>query len=375
MATDSTNKSTILTSLNEYRLLGRSGLRVSPLCLGTMTFGEDWAFGSNHQESKKIFDLYRSQGGNFFDTANVYTNGSSEKFLGEYISGIRSEAVVATKYSANLQFGFKMSGKLPQGTFINPNGGGNSRKSMVENLDASLQRLGIGYVDVYYVHNWEFKTPFEEVMRGLDDVVRSGKALYVAISDAPAWVIGRANLLAEMRGWSPFIGLQTRYNLIERSMEVELAPMADEVGLGIVPWGILAEGFLTGKHKKEETTPDASLGRKDTISRHSADERNWKVLEEVLKVAKEVGKTPAQVVTNWTLQRPITSALVGVKSLQQLEDNLGALTFKLSPEHMAKLNALSAPDKPFPQSMLSRITMFNDCGLAVKETRRNAWFD
>jgi len=372
MATDSTNKSTALTALNEYRLLGNSGLRISPLCLGCMTFGDDWEVGNNKVESKKIFDLYRSKGGNFYDTANVYTNGTSEKFLGEFISGFRSEAVVATKFTANPLFSVKSKGKLPEGTLINPNGGGHSKKSMVENLDASLKRLGTNYVDIFYVHCWEFKVPAEEVIRNLDDCVRSGKALYVAVSDSPAWIISKANTVASLRGWSPFIGLQTRYNLLDRSMESELGPMADEFNLGIIPWGVLAEGFLTGKHQKD--APEAASGRKESNVRHFSKERNVAILEEVKKIAAEIGRTPAQVTLNWTLQKPVTSPLVGAKTVQQLQDNLGALDFTLTAEQMSRLNTISVPEPAFPMSMIGNVSFFTDAGGKVKENRRNVWF-
>jgi aryl-alcohol dehydrogenase-like predicted oxidoreductase len=214
-----------------------------------MTFGTEWDVGSNLEESKKVYDLYRSKGGNFFDTANCYTNGQSEQFLGQFVGQFRSDAVLATKYTAHPKFSPTAQ---KGGEQLFPNGGGNSRKSMVENLDASLKRLGTGYVDVFYVHNWEGQTPFEEVMRGLDDVVRSGKALYAAVSDIPAWCLGRANTMAELRGWSKFIALQTRYNLCDRSFEVELGPACEEFGMSVCAWGALAEGFLTGKHSKDQ---------------------------------------------------------------------------------------------------------------------------
>jgi len=206
--------------------------------------------GISKDESKKVFDLYRSKGGNFYDTANAYTNGKSETLLGEFLSSIRSDAVIATKYSAHTKF---HPTARKTGEILSPNGGGNSKKSLVENVDASLKRLGTGYIDVLYMHNWENGvTPIHEFMRSMDDVVRSGKVLYIALSDTPAWVAARAQTMAELRGWSTFIGLQTRYNLLDRSLEVELGPMALELGMSILPWGALAEGFLTGKHKKDE---------------------------------------------------------------------------------------------------------------------------
>lgn len=355
-----------LGALNEYKLLGNSGLRVSPFCLGCMTFGEDWDFGSNSGESRKVFDLYRSKGGNFFDTANVYQNGTSERLLGEYISSCRSDCVVATKYTGNPKFMRVLKGKLEPGEMVNPNAGGNHRKSLIENLDESLKRLNVGYIDLLYVHAWEYQTPVTEVMRSLDDCVRSGKVLYLAISDAPAYVISQANTIADFRGWSPFIALQTRYNLIERSFEGDLARVSADQKLGVVPWGALAEGFLTGKHKKEEVNQES--GRKDTVSRHLGNDKNMEILSEVLKVAEEVKKTPAQVSINWLTQKN-TIPLIGARTVSQLEDNLAALDFRLSSEHMARLDKVSEPSLPFPYNFLGGAgpSRFTDAGLKVQK--------
>jgi len=234
---------------------------------------------------------------------------------------------------------------------------------MVENLDESIKRLGVGYIDLYYVHFWEGTAPVEEIMRGLDDCVRSGKALYVAISDTPAWVVSKANTIADFRGWSPFIGLQTRYNLIERTMEADLAPMADSMGLGIVPWGILAEGFLTGKHKKDTKLEES--GRNDTVQRFFNDPKNIQILEEVQNISKEIGRSPTQVALNWMLQRPVASPLIGAKNVTQLEENIKALEFKLTPEQMKKLNDVSAPTHAFPHVFATRAFLFSDAGTKV----------
>src|SRR6266851_4198650 len=219
----------------KYRLLGKSGLRVSEAALGTMTFGDDWGWGSAKDEAKIIYNTYREAGGNFIDTANFYTNGTSEEFLGEFIRGHRESVVVATKYS----------NAAPGG---DPNAAGNHRKSMMQAVEASLKRLQTHYIDLYWVHIWDEITPVEEVMRGLDDIVRQGKVLYVGISDAPAWWIAQANTLADLRGWSRFIGLQIPYNLIERTVERELVPMARELGIGVTAWSPLSNGVLTGKY-------------------------------------------------------------------------------------------------------------------------------
>ncbi|KAG0004804.1 hypothetical protein BGZ79_008049 [Entomortierella chlamydospora] len=364
---DSTSIDKALTALDNYVLLGKSGLRVSPLTLGTMTFGEKWGFGADNETSKKIFDAYYDKGGNFFDTANVYTNGDSERFLGEYISNKRSQCVVATKYSLNPSFGEAYAGLTPS---RNPNAGGNHRKNLVETLDGSLKRMGTGYVDVLYLHIWEYRTPIFEVMRALDDVVRSGKVNYVAISDTPSWVISSANTLAELRGLTPFIGLQTRYNLINRSLESDLQPMCANFGVGIVPWSILADGFLTGKHTRGQL--DQGSGRQAHVDVHTKNEKNWQILDEVIAIAKECKRTPAQVAINWTLQRPgITSPLIGARSMAQLEDNLGALEFKLSEEQMDRLNTVSNPKEwPFPNDLASSMAMFVGPGLNIETPKK-----
>jgi aryl-alcohol dehydrogenase-like predicted oxidoreductase len=218
-----------------YRLLGNSGLRVSEAALGTMTFGEDWGWGAAKDEARKMYDAFREAGGNFIDTANLYTNGTSESFLGEFMQGHRQSVVMATKYTY-----------AAPGT--DPNAAGNQRKNMVQAVEASLKRLGTDYIDLYWVHAWDQITPVEEVMRGLDDLVRQGKVLYVGISDAPAWWIAQANTLAHLQGWSPFIGLQIEYSLIERTVERELIPMAAALNVGVTAWSPLANGVLTGKY-------------------------------------------------------------------------------------------------------------------------------
>jgi len=353
------------TTLDTYRILGRSGLRVSPLCLGCMTFGEDWSFGSNHETSRKVYDVYREKGGNFFDTANAYTNGTSEKFLGEYIEGHRSQVVVATKFTANGD-GFKaIKGQLT--TKPNPNAGGNHKKSMVENLDLSLQRLGVRALDIFYLHFWENSTPSDEIIRGLDDVVRSGKAYHVAVSDAPAWFIARSNTIAELRGWSSFVALQTRYNLIERSYEGDLKSLTDAFSIATVTWGAIAEGFLTGKHTKESLA--AGTGRAETVTQHSNNEKNWRILDEVKKVAEEIGATPAQVSINWLLEHGVTSPIIGARTPEQLIDNLGSLDFKLTPEQLQRLDEVSKPTLAFPFAFINRGTSFTDAGAKVDRHR------
>lgn len=358
-----------LTALDEYKLLGRSGLRVSPLCLGTMTWGTNWGeMGTDSDESRKVFDRYLEKGGNFFDTANIYQGGSSEKALGEYISGYRSQIVTATKYSLNAaevnaqgehHFGKKIINPTPACI------SGNSRKSMVENLDASLKRMGTGYTDVFYVHIWEYRTPRMEVLRALDDVVRSGKALYIAISDTPAWVVSALQVEADIRGFSRFVGLQTRYNLLDRSFEYDLEPCCAEFGLGGIPWGILAEGFLTGKYQKGA---DLSGGRASSVETHVDNDQNWEIIDTVRAIAKECGRSPVQVATNWMMQKPsICAPLVGARTLKQLDENLASMEFTLTQDQMERLDKVSdrQPNKhkdkhmvPFPHNYYTYLTSY-----------------
>jgi len=327
--------------------LGKTGLKVSRICLGAMSFGDPkwqgWVL--NEEDSRPIIKRALELGINFFDTANIYSAGESEKFLGQYVSSIRSRAVVATKYTFT---NYGIAADLKTG---NPLLGGNSRKSLVENIDESLKRLGLGYIDLLYVHAWEYRTPIAEVMRSLDDVVRSGKVLYTGISDSPAWVISKCNTLAEFRGWSPYIALQTRYNLLDRSHEFDLAPMASDLGIGTVPWGSLAEGFLSGKYKKGEPASSTRF----RVQSHTKSEQNWQILKVVQDIAQESNRTPSQVALNWLLNKGCTSPLVGARTVAQLEDNLATLQFSLSPDQMARLDTVSAPQEvPFPHSMIAK---------------------
>src|ERR1700689_1915096 len=235
----------------KYRLLGKSGLRVSEASLGTLTFGDEWGWGSTKAEAQKVYEAYREAGGNFIDTANFYTGGTSETFLGEFMQGHRDSVVLATKYT-NASPG------------NDPNAAGNHRKSMMQAVDASLKRLRTDYIDLYWLHIWDLITPIEEVMRAFDDLVRQGKILYAGVSDMPAWVVARGNTLAELRGWTSFVGLQIEYSLIERTPEAELLPMAADLGLGVTAWSPLAGGMLTGKQleaggAKDSRQSDANM--------------------------------------------------------------------------------------------------------------------
>lgn len=224
-----------------YQLLGRSGLRVSRLCLGTMTFGEAWGWGAGEVECRRIYDAFRDAGGNFVDTANMYTEGQSEEMLGRFLEGHRHEVVLATKYT-NARPG------------RDSNAGGNHRKSMMRSIEESLRRLHTDFIDLYWMHIWDQMTPVDEIMRGFDDLVRQGKILHAGVSDAPAWWVAQANTMADLRGWAPFVALQIEWSLIERSVERELVPMAQALGLTITPWSPLAGGILTGKYRRGEGT-------------------------------------------------------------------------------------------------------------------------
>lgn len=317
----------------KYKLLGNSGLRVSELSLGTMTFGKEWGWGCDFETSKKIFDAYANAGGNFIDTANLYTEGTSEKMVGEFIKSDRDHFVLATKYTL---FDRKESVSFS----------GNSRKNMFRSVEASLERMDTDFIDLLWVHAWDFTTPVEEVMRGLDDIVSSGMVHYIGISDTPAWIVSQANTLAEFRGWSKFIALQIEYSLIERTPERDLMPMAKALNLGVTPWAALGGGFLTGKYLKKET------GRieKDNPRRN---DRNNKIAQEVVNVAKELGVTPGQVALNWTRQQnQQVIPIVGATKVSQLEDSLGCLNFEIPKEQVDRLNEVSKIDLGFPHDFL-----------------------
>jgi aryl-alcohol dehydrogenase-like predicted oxidoreductase len=325
-----------------YKLLGSSGLRVSELALGTMTFGTDWGWGADRDEARRIFTHYAEAGGNFIDTACNYTNGSSEEFVGDFISGARARYVVATKYTLT---------KDP----TDPNAGGNSRKSMVQTLEGSLRRLGTDYVDLFWLHAWDALTPVEEIMRGLDDLVRAGKVLYVGVSDTPAWVISRANMLAELRGWSPFVAVQVPYNLLNRDIEHEIVPMAAALQLTITPWGLLSGGKLTGKYSGGA----AASTQRDSETVVTEHERP--IIELVMQIAAEIGCTPSQVAVAWVRQQRPAAMLpiIGARTAAQVADNLAVLNVTLSKDQLARLDAASRPTPIFPGEFLAGDTVQN----------------
>ncbi|HRI29142.1 MAG TPA: aldo/keto reductase [Chitinophagales bacterium] len=319
----------------QYKLLGKSGLRVSELSLGTMTFGEEWGWGASMQECRLIFDAYANAGGNFIDTANYYTQGSSESILSDLIKTDRDYFVLATKYTLNMN---------PN----NLNSGGNHRKNLVQSVNASLKRLGTDYIDLLWLHAWDFTTPAQEVMRSLDDLIRQGKVLYIGISDAPAWIVAHANTLAELSGLTQFIGLQIQYNLLERTVERDLLPMANHFGMSILAWGPLAAGILTGKYNAD-TTEDTRL--KPDNPRLT--EANLAIAQTVVTIAQQIGATPSQVALNWVRQQaPNIIPIIGARKLPQLQDNLNCLNFTLSAQHLTELNTCSQIPLGFPHDFL-----------------------
>ncbi len=339
-----------MTTMN-YQLLGRSGLRVSNLSLGTMTFGDDWGWGAAKDEARKIYDAYREAGGNFIDTANIYTNGSSEKLVGEFIAGHRQEVVVATKYT-NAAVGF--SGQ--PGT--DANAGGNQRKNMVQAVEASLKRLGTDYIDLYWLHVWDQITPVEEVMRAFDDLIRAGKVLYVGISDAPAWVVAKSNTLAELRGWTRYVGLQIEYSLLERTVERELIPMAKDQQMTVLAWSPLKNGLLTGKYLPENVKQSEAEGSRmhsEMMKGFGAvEESAHSTVREIVAVGKELGVSAAQVALAWLRYRPVpVIPIIGARKLTQIEDNIRSLEVKLSPELLERLDKASAVSLGFPHDFMA----------------------
>jgi aryl-alcohol dehydrogenase-like predicted oxidoreductase len=313
-----------------YRLLGRSGLRVSELALGTMTFGTDWGWGADETECRRIVDRFAAAGGNFIDTASNYTDGSSERIVGELTHAARDRWVLATKYTLTLD---------P----CDPNAGGNHRKSLVRSLEQSLRRLRTDYVDLLWLHMRDATTPIEEFVAALDDQVRLGKVLYVGISDSPAWVVARADALAAVRGWSPIVAVQVPYSVASREPEREILPMAGELGLSVVTWGVLGAGVLTGRPRETLRWPDEPVS-----------ERARAVLAALQDVAAEAGCTNAQAALAWLLARsdPTIVPIVGVRTVEQLEDNLGALGVGLTAEQLRALDDAGAPSLGFPRSFL-----------------------
>jgi aryl-alcohol dehydrogenase-like predicted oxidoreductase len=374
----------------KYYLLGKTGLKVSELCLGAMTFGQEWGWGASKDECRKMFNAYVQAGGNFIDTANKYTEGTSEKYIGEFIAPDRNRFVLATKYTSNTRRG-------------DPNAGGNHRKSMVQSLESSLERLNTDFIDLYWVHAWDHTTPIEETIRVLDDMVKEGKILYAGISDAPAWIVSQANTLANLKGWTEFTAIQIEYSLIERTPERELLPMAGALDIGITAWSPLGNGILTGKYNKNKgqlqqqqpqqeqqehhhprngsstsssAAPESSSAavaaevvegssRLNMLKSMSPDminsllsDRNIIIAEQVSRIANEIGCSAAQVALNWIRQQrqqrprqPIIP-IIGSRKESQIKDNLACLESELSDEQLRRLNEISKIELGFPHDFL-----------------------
>lgn len=341
--------------LDHFVTLGRSGLRVSPLCLGTMTFGQDWGWGSAPEESAGILDRYLDVGGNFIDTANLYTKGHSEKIIGDHLGKARSKrqrSVIATKF-----FGSMLTG--------DPNSGGSGRKAVAAACEESLRRLQTDYIDLYWMHCWDKNTPIEETMRALDDLVAAGKIRYIGFSDTPAWKVMEAQMIARFRGWTPLIALQLEYSLLERTIEGELVPMALEHGLGVTPWSPLKSGVLSGKYTRANAGQvKADRGEWATSA---LTEKAYAVIDELVKISKELESTPARVAISWAQHRPsIASTIIGARTLKQLADNLAALDVRLTTQHEERLNALTAPTLNFPYDFVNRgAARFSSSGTTI----------
>ncbi|MFO0661299.1 MAG: aldo/keto reductase [Polyangiaceae bacterium] len=329
-------------SIAQYRLLGRTGLRVSPFCLGTMTFGTEWGWGAPQETAFALMDRFAEAGGNFIDTADGYTNGTSETMVGAWIKArnARDRTVVATKFTFNASPG-------------DPNAGGNGRKNIRRALEGSLRRLGTDYIDLYWLHAWDTLTPVEEVMSTLTDLVHEGKVRYIGFSDTPAWYAARAQTLAETRGYERLAALQLEYSLVERNIEREHVPLAAELGMGLCPWSPLASGMLTGKHKREAHDGESRLNKiKDAgnpaFTKLFSD-RNWDIVEALVRVSSEIGRSPAQVALSWLFRKQtVASIILGATKLTQLEDNLSSISVELPDAAFDELDKLSSPEVVHP---------------------------
>jgi aryl-alcohol dehydrogenase-like predicted oxidoreductase len=325
-----------------YKLLGRSGLKVSELCLGTMGFGTEGGWGADATTSFEIMDAYANAGGNFLDTANIYKLGTSEKIIGDYIANHdRDYFVLATKYSL-------------KDNMTNPNASGNNRKNMIRSVEDSLKRLKTDFIDVLYLHIWDDITPIDEVLRAMDDLIKQGKITYAAISDTPAWVVAKGNTFAELMGWSQFIALQVEYSLLARTAERELIPMAKHFGMTVTPWAPLAGGALTGKYLK---------GDKGRIKADSKrlDARSENITKVVMEVAHELGVSESHVALQWTMSKDFSCIpIVGATKVDQLKDNVKTIDVILSPMHIQKLDDASKIELGFPGDFFNEDAVKNN---------------
>jgi len=334
-------------ALDHFVTLGRSGLRVSPLCLGAMTFGNEWGMGCSPEESAEVLAAYLEAGGNFIDTANIYTKGHSEKIIGDYFAvgpgkGRRDRVVIATKFGGSLHPG-------------DANGGGSGRKSMMSACEQSLRRLRTDHIDLYWAHFWDAHTPIEETLEAMDALVRAGKVRYFGLSDHPAWVCANAATLAEQRGLPRIVAIQIEYSLLQRTVEAELISMARHFGMGVTPWGSLRGGVLSGKYSRENPPKDDGSTRVKSDSKH-LNERTFALLDALAAIAAETRATVSQVALRWVLDQPgVTSIIIGARRLSQLQDNLGACSVILTAAHRARLDELTRVERPFPWEFLETL--------------------
>jgi aryl-alcohol dehydrogenase-like predicted oxidoreductase len=327
-----------------------------------MTFGEEWGWGSTVEDSEAILDRFLERGGNFIDTANGYTKGHSEKIIGDHLgrhSAKRDRVVIATKFVTNMYRG-------------DPNGGGANRKAIMAQCEQSLRRLQTSYIDLYWMHAWDASTPIQETMRALDDLVTEGKVRFIGFSDTPAWKCAEAQTMATLRGWTPLVALQIEYSLLQRTVEGELTPMARELGLGVTPWSPLARGVLTGKYARgDHGKHQPSRGERVTSN---LDEKAYDIVDELSRIAKAHESSASRVALAWVMSRPtVASTIIGARTMQQLEDNLGAADVTLSTSEIAKLDALSTPSLPFPMNMLAMAPTFINGGTTINGLSAPAW--
>lgn len=326
-----------------YRLFGPTGLRVSEICLGTMSFGDGWGFGADEATSHQVLDAYAEAGGNFLDTANKYHNGQTEEFIGSWLAkdaARRDRTVIATKYTLAMDH-------------TDVNAAGNHRKNLVRSVEGSLRRMGTDHIDLLWVHAWDRHTPYQETMRALDDVVRSGKVQYIGVSDTPAWLVSASNVLAELRGWTAYAGIQIEYGLLARTPERELLPMAKHLGLSVAAWGPLGGGVLTGKYTRKGVDND-SLRKGGNDARGRTSERSLAIAQAVDAIADEIGCSSAQVANAWVMQQGYgVIPIVGARKVSQIVDSMGAAAVNLTDDHLARLDALSAVELGFPHDFLN----------------------
>lgn len=342
-------------ALNHYVTLGKSGLRVSPFCLGAMTFGEDWGWGATEKESQAILDYFIEAGGNFIDTANFYTKGHSEAIIGEHIGRYpakRDRLIIATKFCGSLYVG-------------DPNGGGANRKSIMAQCEQSLRRLQTDYIDLYWLHCFDKFTPIEETLTALDDLVRSGKVRYIGFSDIPAWKVAQAQTMALLRGLTRIAAIQIEYSLLERTVEGELLPMARDLGIGVTPWSPLKFGVLTGKYRHKKIDKE-KVERGTWVTSVLDDPKCMAVVDAVMQIARELNITPANVALAWVqAQQGMASTIIGARTLKQLQENITALDVKLRPQDMILLNDVSKPKLNFPADFLQGVDPFNNGGTTI----------